>query len=128
MLLQQLLEVPDRMTGGVLCHRFRGANNHDLASLPLGDGNGCLRANRVVAQVYRGISVCLEPITTIIQGKEGPSKSFYGECRCVISKEGCVGKKGSNGTFSEGTCFPSASNQVISVESKSNTDFLTYCE
>jgi len=33
MLLQHLLEVPARMAGGMLCHRFRGANHHDLTSL-----------------------------------------------------------------------------------------------
>jgi len=33
MLLQHLLEVSARMTGGMLCHRFRGAHHHDLATL-----------------------------------------------------------------------------------------------
>ena len=33
MLLQHLLEVPASMTGGILCHRFRGAAHHDLAAL-----------------------------------------------------------------------------------------------
>ena len=33
MLLQHLLEVSARMTGGMLCHRFRGAYHHDLAAL-----------------------------------------------------------------------------------------------
>ena len=33
MLLQHLLEVSARMAGGMLCHRFRGANHHDLTSL-----------------------------------------------------------------------------------------------
>jgi len=33
MLLQHLLEVSARMAGGMLCHRFRGAQYHDLASL-----------------------------------------------------------------------------------------------
>ena len=33
MLLQHLLEVPTRMAGGMLGHRFRGAHRHDLASL-----------------------------------------------------------------------------------------------
>ncbi len=33
MLLQHFLEIPARMTGGMLCHRFRSAHHHDLASL-----------------------------------------------------------------------------------------------
>ena len=33
MLLLHLLEVPARMTRGMLCHRFRGAHHHDLATL-----------------------------------------------------------------------------------------------
>ena len=33
MLLQHLFEVPARMAGGMLCHRFRGAHHHDLSSL-----------------------------------------------------------------------------------------------
>jgi hypothetical protein len=33
MLLQHLLEVFARMTGGMLCHGFRGAHHHDLAAL-----------------------------------------------------------------------------------------------
>ena len=38
MLLQHLLEIPARMTGGMLCHRFRGSHHHDLSSLiaPIG--------------------------------------------------------------------------------------------
>jgi len=38
MLLQHLLAVSARMTGGMLCHRFRGAHHHDLATLvaPIG--------------------------------------------------------------------------------------------
>ena len=32
MLLQQLLEVSARMTGGMLSHRFRGAHHHDLTA------------------------------------------------------------------------------------------------
>ncbi len=35
MLLQHLLEVPARMAGGVLCHRFR-AHHHDLVLLESG--------------------------------------------------------------------------------------------
>ena len=33
MLLQHLLEIPARVTGAMLCHRFRGAHHHDLSSL-----------------------------------------------------------------------------------------------
>jgi hypothetical protein len=33
MLLQHLLEIPARMAGGMLCHRFRGAHHHDLITL-----------------------------------------------------------------------------------------------
>jgi len=33
MLLQNLLEVSARMAGGMLCHRFRGAADHDLTTL-----------------------------------------------------------------------------------------------
>ena len=33
MLLQHLLEIPARMAGGMLCHRFRGTHHHDLAAL-----------------------------------------------------------------------------------------------
>ena len=33
MLLQHFLEIPARMAGGMLCHRFRGSHHHDLAAL-----------------------------------------------------------------------------------------------
>ena len=33
MLLQHLFEVFARMTAGMLCHRLRGTNNHDLSAL-----------------------------------------------------------------------------------------------
>ena len=33
MLLQHLLEIPARMTGGMLSHLFWGARDHDLSSL-----------------------------------------------------------------------------------------------
>jgi len=33
MLLHHLLEVTVCMAGGMLCHRFRGADDHDLAAL-----------------------------------------------------------------------------------------------
>ena len=39
----------------------------------LNDRNGCLTADGVVAQVNQRITLCLETITTIIQGKEGAS-------------------------------------------------------
>ena len=32
MLLQHLLEIPARMAGGMLCHRFGGAHHNDLAA------------------------------------------------------------------------------------------------
>ncbi len=33
MLLQHLLEISARVTGGMLCHLFWGARDHDLSSL-----------------------------------------------------------------------------------------------
>jgi hypothetical protein len=33
MLLQHLLEIPTRVTGGMLSHLFWGARDHDLSSL-----------------------------------------------------------------------------------------------